>query len=260
MFSFPSFISFLIIIHNANSESLLTHTLIHRIQDDHRMIKQGRSDPNLSHEVVFSIQQRNIDTLEQMVNDRSDPHSPNYQQWLSVEEIQTMTENKEGFDHVMQWLNSNSISTDASPTSYSHYIKASAPISLWESLFDIQFYEWHHHNADSESPVTVHRSEELKLPDSMIDHVFTVFNTCQAMPVIKHHGHVREAEKPKKPFKSHMIFGDLPAYLGSFAHSTHSAVLVTETQTVTVSFLDSYYYIPSNKGTPLLCSRTNSLA
>ena len=237
---------------DATSESLSTHTQIHRIHNEHIMIRRGRSDPTLSHEVVFSILQRNIDTLEQIVNDRSDPHSPNYQQWLSVEEIQTITANKEGFDHVMKWLKSNDISTDASSASYSHYITASAPISLWESLFDIKFYEWHHHNADSEKPVTVHRSEELKLPNSMIGHVFTVFNTCQAMPVIRHHGRVREAEKPNKPFKSHMIFGDLPASLGSLAHSVHSAVLATETQAITVSFLDSFYYIPSNKGAPPL--------
>ena len=214
------------------------------------MIKRGRSDPNLSHEVVFSIQQRNIDTLEQIVNDRSDTHSPNYQQWLLVEEIQTMTENKEGFDHVMQWLRSNSISTDAFPASYSHYIKASAPILLWESLFDIQFYEWHHHNADSESPVTVHRSEELKLPNSMMGHVFTVFNTCQAMPVIKHHRQMRSADGEALS-KTHMILGDVPGNLRSSRRLSSSGI--------TVSFLNSYYYIPSNKGTPLICPRNNLL-
>ena len=225
---------------DATSESLSTHTQIHRIHNEHIMIRRGRSDPTLSHEVVFSILQRNIDTLEQIVNDRSDPHSPNYQQWLSVEEIQTITANKEGFDHVMKWLKSNDISTDASSASYSHYITASAPISLWESLFDIKLYEWHHHNADSEKPVTVHRSEELKLPNSMIGHVFTVFNTCQAMPVIKHHRQIRSAEgKPLS--KTHMVLGDVPGNLRFNRRLSSSGI--------TLSFLDSYYYIPSNKGT-----------
>ena len=223
----------------ASSQSLFTHTQIHRIQDDHNMIKRGRSDPNLSHELVFSIQQRNMDTLEEMVDDRSDPHSPNYQQWLSVEEIQTMTVNMEGFDHVMQWLRSNRINNVTHTPSY-HFITASAPISRWESLFDIQFYEWHHHNADSEKPVTVHRSEELKLPNSMIGHVFTVFNTCQAMPVIKHHRQMRSADGQPLS-KTHMVLGDVPGNLRFNRRLSCSGI--------TVSFLDSYYYIPSNKGT-----------
>ena len=205
------------------------------------MIKRRRSDPFENHTLVFSIQQRNIDTLEQIVNDRSDPHSPNYQQWLSVEEIQTMTVNMEGFDHVMQWLRSNRINNVTHTPSY-HFITASAPISLWESLFDIQFYEWHHHNSDSEKPVTVHRSEELKLPNSMLGHVFTVFNTCQAMPVIKHHRQIRSAEgKPLS--KTHMVLGDVPGNLRS-----RISRRLTAPTSVNIVYLDNYYSIANNIG------------
>ena len=223
----------------------LTHTQIHLLQSDHKMIKGGRSDPFHIHSLVFAIKQNDIDVLETLVNDRADPFSPNYRKWLPVDEVHKMTANQEGYDHVIQWLQSNNIPTE-SAASYTNYITASAPIAQWESLLDIQFYEWQHRNSADDELVTVHRSEVLNLPTTIVGHVSTVFNTCQAMPVIRHNSQMRSADGTPLS-KTHLIAGDVPTHLRS-----RLSRQLTTSASVTVQYLNEYYQIPSNQGSTSL--------
>lgn len=214
------------------------HTKVHELQSDHKMIKVKRSDPIHEHSLIFAIRQNNIDKLEQQVNDLADPFSPNYRKWLSPEDVHAMTVNEAGYNHVIDWLNANNIPTE-STTSYTNYITATAPIKIWEKLLDIKFYEWNHFDADSEVPITVHRSEELKLPNGMVDHVATVFNTCQAMPVISQKPQRESAADGRSLSKTHVIVGDVSTHLRSRLRRQLTAPVNVEIQ-----YLHDYYQIP----------------
>lgn len=212
---FKFLLSLLIISLVSCTRSSLTHAQIHQMQAGHTMTKLGRSDPFHSHTLVFVIQQSNLDDLKTLVHDLSDPSSRNHRKWLTVDELHNMTVNQEGYDHVIKWLLAKGVST-ASTATYTNYVVASAPIVVWEELLDIQFYEWHHRNTADETPVTVHRSDVLKLPKTMLHHVTTVFNTCQAMPIIHHRMQIKKAsESDKSLFKADILFEEAPTNLRS---------------------------------------------
>merc|ERR1712232_1209565 len=53
-----------------------------------------RSSPETFHELLFTLRQRNMDRLEEMLLDRSNPESPRYGRWLSRDEVKALTVDK----------------------------------------------------------------------------------------------------------------------------------------------------------------------
>jgi hypothetical protein len=122
-----------------------------------------------------------------------------------------------GSQAVQQWLNEQNI--DISWTSKrSHYLKASAPISTWETTFNTEFFAWedtmarkhtqgvihshqHHQNITStDSSFEYIRATEYSIPIELQPYVTAVFNTVQAPPVITNNYQVRKGPgfKPTK--------------------------------------------------------------
>ena len=64
-----------------------------------------------------------------------------YQQWLTFDEVQSLTANQLGSQTVITWLNSNGVDT-IEKTVTNHYIKAYAPIQKWNDLLNTIFYDW----------------------------------------------------------------------------------------------------------------------
>jgi subtilase family serine protease len=221
------------------------------MQKHNVMTKLSRPDAKAIHEVVFAIKQNNLDELEKKVLEMSDPDSPKYQQWMTFQEVGEMTQNTEGSAKVLQWLDKYGIDV-TSKTVYSTYITAKAPIYQWEHLFQTTFYEWESNHIYSQSssntksppPVKVVRSEDYSLPLEIAPHVSTVFYTCQALPKITHYS-VPKSPDPRKSIFSTDIFAhegsDTPIHL----RGRKSVNVNLQSSTVTVSFLDSYYYINS---------------
>jgi subtilase family serine protease len=57
---------------------------------------------------ILSLRQQNLDKLEELFWDRSNPNSPQYQQWLSIEQINSLVSPpKEQHDAVLSWLKEN---------------------------------------------------------------------------------------------------------------------------------------------------------
>ncbi len=58
-------------------------------------VKQARADGAHIHEVIIAIRQHNVGLLEKELRVRSKPRTPLYQNWLTFEEIQSLTKNDE---------------------------------------------------------------------------------------------------------------------------------------------------------------------
>jgi subtilase family serine protease len=150
------------------------------------------------HEVLFAIQQRNLDALEDLVLERSTPGSDLYQQWLTHEEVSDMTANDAAVRNVKNWLLFNN-ATVTWESLRGNYIRASAPIQIWERLFDTKFRIWRdiaaaeykrrkllsqENNEHSVTDVTVIRAETYTIPAAIQDYIMAVFNVVDPPHVL----------------------------------------------------------------------------
>ena len=106
------------------------------------LIRLKRIHQDYVHEVVFFIQQRNMDELTRVLHDVSDPLSPNYGQHWTKEEVADLTANPVGSDAVIAYLHAIGVST-VSETQRGEYITANAPIAIWEKMFSTEFFTFH---------------------------------------------------------------------------------------------------------------------
>eukprot|EP00598_Pedospumella_elongata_P007545 CAMPEP_0184969134 /NCGR_PEP_ID=MMETSP1098-20130426/1976_1 /TAXON_ID=89044 /ORGANISM="Spumella elongata, Strain CCAP 955/1" /LENGTH=558 /DNA_ID=CAMNT_0027490869 /DNA_START=52 /DNA_END=1728 /DNA_ORIENTATION=+ len=166
------------------------------------------------HEVVFAVNQKNIDQLEKILFEVSDPKHEKYGKFLNRQEVANLTSNAVGTQSVSNFLNKNGIRIVKS-TPHGEYITASAPVSQWERLFATTFYTFN--QRDAKKPVT--RAHHYSIPSELADHVSAVFNTVQLPPRV-----------PAKKALSQKVEG--------------------KAGSITPALLNSYYDITSNKGSP----------
>lgn len=143
----------------------------------------SRAEPSLHHEIVFSIKQRNIEELEKILLDRSTPGTLNYQKWLTFEEVGRMTSNEHASNAIMHWINSKPDSKITWISTRKEYIKATAPIAVWETAFNTTFFKWNDLSPHSKYKDFIIRAEEYSLPEELVEHLHAVFNTVQTPPV-----------------------------------------------------------------------------
>ena len=145
------------------------------------IVKQSPLLPTYVHEVVFAVEQNNMDELERILNDVSDPSSANYGQHLSGEQVAAMTMNPEGRDAIVNYLHANG-ATVTSESLNSEFITARAPISLWNKVFNTEFALFHQEQVGGEVEQLV-RAESYSVPNELDKHVVCVLNTIE-MPVV----------------------------------------------------------------------------
>jgi hypothetical protein len=148
----------------------------------------GKPQPQQSHEVVFAIRQRNLERIDFILSEVSDPSNSKYGDYRSRSEVEELTSDHAAADAVLAFLTASGVSK-AAKSRYGEYITATAPIAHWESLMGADFVTVAPKSgADSihlESHVqrkTAARTMEYFLPESIAPLVVTVFNTIQ-MPV-----------------------------------------------------------------------------
>jgi len=156
-------------------------------------IQQNPSIVTLEHELIFAIQQKNLDQIEKILNDVSDPNSPNYGKHLTKEEVDALTVNKEGKKLVLEFLNKwNAIVV----SSNDNYITTKATIEIWNQALSTTFYDYENVMKGK----TVQRCMEYSLPEELIPQVASVMNTVQfpATVEIGHPGRTRIGRIPLK--------------------------------------------------------------
>jgi tripeptidyl-peptidase I len=190
--SYAMVISFLFVAIIALSCALAKHVLKESSnlpkRSDFRL--GNRAASTLVHQVVFAIEQKNIDRLETILYDVSNMDSPNYGDHLSFEKVGELVKNEEALSAVSAWLHGHDVSI-LSQTTYGEYITCSATVGKWEELFDTTFHEYHDvvdPSVTTMSTPVVIRSQSLSLPEELIPHVATVFNTADLPPRVSRLG------------------------------------------------------------------------
>jgi hypothetical protein len=204
-------------------------------------VKVAESAPEEMHELVFSVQQKNLVEFDQMLLERSTPGNPLFQKWFTFEEVGQLTSNPEGAKEVKDWLAANGI-TVSWESAHQDYIKASAPISKWEQLLDSKFYQWEDHSRGVKR--FMHRAEQYSLPAEVKPHLFAVFNTVQVPPVFKPKYQRLTNSDAEPSFKTSFTVKPSKDYKTLRGKKSATAV----DGYVTVQFLNEFYDITSNEG------------
>ena len=142
------------------------------------LLKNQRVESTVIHEVIFHIQQKNVDEIERILHEVSDPTSVNYGQHLSREEVAAMTSNPVSHDYVVAYLEAAGVSI-LTETLSGEYITTSAPVSVWEELLDTQFFEFHHIKDSKYGIEKIIRAVSYSIPFVLDKHITSAFNTIQ---------------------------------------------------------------------------------
>jgi tripeptidyl-peptidase-1 len=159
-----------------NSE--LSHVMIIKesIGPTNGYIKKVQTDSSTEIELVFAIQQKNLEEIEKILNDVSDPKSSNYGKHLTKQEVDELTVNREGHALVLEYLNNiNALIVSSNP----NYITTTASASIWNNALSTTFYEYENINPNQLQLKTVNRCEQYSLPENIIKQVSSVLNTVQ---------------------------------------------------------------------------------
>ena len=125
------------------------------------IVKKGRralsSQP---HTVVFAIKKLGMDKLQTILEDISDPNSPNYGNYMTRDQINAMTANPEGSSKVLHSLGHYSVDEEKvevlASTPNNDFITARASIRLWENFFNTEFYVFERKQSRSGIPSLPH--------------------------------------------------------------------------------------------------------
>ena len=144
------------------------------------IIKKNRVSPDHIHEVIFAIQQKNVDLLTSILHDISDPESENYGEHRTREEIDAISDNPTAHKALLNYLHISGVAVIEQSLSR-EFITVQAPISFWEKELNTEFYVFHHTDS-SETVKKVARAEHYSVPRELHEHVAAVFHTVQ-MPM-----------------------------------------------------------------------------
>ena len=105
LFKFVVIIAVVAVALAASSDFFKIESMNHR----HDFVLHSKPDPEVKHEVIFAIKQKNLDILEKEVLERATPGSSKYLQWMTFWEVGKIIENLEGYQATVDWLASNGI-------------------------------------------------------------------------------------------------------------------------------------------------------
>lgn len=174
-----------------NDPSLFSNRLgnTNQVQDDGTVVLkdttkiQGRNDikqirraqPTHTHEVIFAIKQANLEIIHEKLMEISNPDSVNYGRHLTRDEVGELTSSPESTIAVHDYLRRIGASI-VYETPFGEYIRATAPVSIWETEFATEFYEF---ELKERPGLVLHRAHSYSLPQQLSEHVLSVLNTVE---------------------------------------------------------------------------------
>ena len=130
----------------------------------------SKADGNERHSVIFAVANRNILELTTVLEDVSNPTSPNYGKHWSKQEVVEFTVNREAHEAITNHLSAIAEVVIDKETLNGEYIFATAPVHVWEDMFATTL---HSYTVDGTHII---RAEDYSLPANLHGHVSTVFN------------------------------------------------------------------------------------
>ena len=135
-----------------NQATVSSHVKMESMLPSHlfRYDKGIRAQTNHLHTVIFAVKKLNMDVLQSMLDDISNPFSVNYGNHLSRAEVSKLTSNVEGSQKLLRFLENHHhrLRNDGrvevlQMTPNKDYITARASVAQWESFFNTEFYLFH---------------------------------------------------------------------------------------------------------------------
>jgi tripeptidyl-peptidase-1 len=209
-------------------------------------VKGNKAGADETHALVFAVKQQNLDSLEKTLLERSTPGNDKYQKWLTYAEITALTANPAGSEAVKLWLEQQGAKIVWS-SNRNDYIKAEAPIAVWERLLDAEFFEFADHSRKKVASKVL-RADAYTIPDALQGHLHTVFYTVQTPPELRKKYHTADETAIQRKNK-HAFRTDISVFRGKQpALRTGANEVGSFFEYVTVPFLNDYYVITTNEG------------
>lgn len=203
---------------------------------DHYVVKR-RASRDVVHEGIFMIKQRNLDILEQTLNEVSDPSSAKYGQYWTKGQIDELTIDPASMRHLKLYLDLHGFKVITKKTKENEgggaFVHASAPVHLWERVLNTKLFEFSpkdNQSVDLDDIRLLIRCHEYSLPSELIEHVSYVLNMV-SLPIPDHS---QRSMVPKRRTAA-----------GSRHVDSQTQIPVGY---VTPQLLNSYYDIRSNTG------------
>lgn len=254
--------------------------LMEKIIPRSSFVKKSLSNLEDEHEVVIAVKQKNLDILEEEVLKRTTPSSKDYQNWLTYDEVTSLTQNLDSYNEISSWLTNNSIQI-VSESKRKDYITARGSINQWEDLLTTTFYQYEdvsvpeaisiyrnkmkklnnditdESNEINESDrIFYNRADSYYLPNHLLPHISAIFETVQVPPEYKPNFYVENNVKNNiyktnlRVNKNNLLnkINDKLSSLSSSSISTLSMNLLSDS-VVNIDFLNRLYKINSNNAT-----------
>ena len=176
---------------------------------DPNIVKGLRAPSSQTHDLVFSIRLRNMDELERILYDVSDPSSTNYGNHLTREDIVDLTSNVESCKEVISYLETAGASI-LSEDLAGGFISARGSFSLWESMLDTEFHSYSlqpgrngNEIKNSKTATSFLRTERYSVPHSLDAHIAWVLDTTDVPSSVKREMSRGRMAADKLNMKSH---------------------------------------------------------
>jgi len=132
-------------------------------------------DVDVDHELIFEVKPLNMDKLESILLDVSDPFSLRYGEHLNRDDIADLTMNKEGLHALRQYFSIHNVAV-THESLYGEFLTTRAKLSTWESILSTTFYLFRH--TENKRP-SVLRALEYTLPEDIAPHVATLYKATR---------------------------------------------------------------------------------
>jgi tripeptidyl-peptidase I len=151
---------------------IAAYNAVARLSFRNDVTKQDRVPSDILHQLVIACKQSNLKELERIVDDISNPRSPNFGQHLTKGEVVAMTSNPVSVEFVQRFIEKHHI-TVVDRTADSSYLTVEAPVVIWERLLGTEFYYF-----SIDSPYSDHnviRAQQYRMPEELRSHVSAIF-------------------------------------------------------------------------------------
>lgn len=139
-------------------------------------IHQGVAPLEAPTTVVFAIRQRNLQQLEEYVNEISNPRSPIFGRHLTLAQVGEMTADREATEAIMKWLHSSGVpQSEIDGTINGELLRVRMPVQLANRLLQTQLHQFNHpdnHKNKNKKPrAPIFRASSYALPQQVAMYV-----------------------------------------------------------------------------------------
>jgi tripeptidyl-peptidase I len=232
-------------------------------RDDLQRLNRVQAD--IVHEIIVVVKQRNMDLVETMLHDISNPESPNYGQHLTREQVTDMTINIEACDAVKLYLAlSGLVVKDVSPGG--EFVTAEAPIPILEKFFKTEFYHFEISSTKGQNRRYV-RADKYSIPSELDLHVESVLNIVEVpnetyiKPILRPKTrHSSNSGSGSNSFETSGVFDRIgPGQLRAFYNVSDKVKGSDKSTQMVVAILGEYYSPSDLKKFQITANLPNSL-